>query len=357
LTISTPRSHHRFTRRTALKATFAPALGLTALLAAQPVLASQATPASTPIGGSLTIYCGRNERLVSDLMPLIQDATGIELDVRFGNSAELAAQILEEGENSPAGLFFVQDAGPLGALAKAGRFIKLPDSILEQVKPEFRSRDGVWVGTSGRIRVLIYNPNVTDPATLPESILDLPRTPLNGPIGITPTNAPFQSFITAMRLVHGEDAARKWLEDIIATDPIIFDENEMALQAVANEEIAIGLVNHYYIYEARAEDPEIPVENYYFPNGDVGSLVNVGGVGVLDGSGQEPQALAVTEYLLGTEAQTYFQQQTFEYPLAGGVEPMEGLPPLDEIEAPPIDLSDLDDLEGTLNLLTEVGLI
>lgn len=357
MTTLTTALQTRISRRAALAGTLAAGLGLAALPSTGRSAASQSTPASTPVGGSLTIYCGRNERLVSDLMPLIEKATGIKLDVRFGNSAELAAQILEEGDKSPAGLFFVQDAGPLGALAKAGRFITLPDSILEQVKPEFRSRDGLWVGTSGRIRVLIYNPNVTDPSILPDTILDLPGTPLNGPIGITPTNAPFQTFITAMRLVHGEDVARKWLEDIIATDPVIFDENEMALQAVANEEIAVGLVNHYYIYEARAEDPDIPVENYYFPNGDVGSLVNVGGVGVLDGSGQEEQALAVTEYLLGTEAQTYFQQQTFEYPLAGGVEPLPGLPPLDEIEAPDIDLSDLDDLEGTIDLLTEVGLL
>src|SRR5690349_1198704 len=171
-------------------------------------------------GGKLTIYCGRNERLVSALMPRISAATGIDLDVRFGNTAELAAQILEEGDKTPAGLYFCQDAGALGALAKANRFVSIRADLLDQVAPRFRSPDGVWIGLSGRVRVLLYTPNVTDPATLPGRIIDLPDAPLAGPIGWAPANAPFQSFVTALRVVYGEEGAREWLEGVIATKPI-----------------------------------------------------------------------------------------------------------------------------------------
>lgn len=354
-----PRSHRRWSRRHVAGASLAGAASLaishgnvTARRAAP-----DATPAATPVGGNLTIYCGRNESLVSGLIPLIADATGIDLDVRYGNTAELAAQILEEGDNTPAGLYFCQGAGALGSLARAGVLASLPDYLLEKIGPEYRSSDGVWLGLTGRVRVLLYNPEVTDPATLPASILDLPTTDLNGPIGWAPTNAPFQSFITALRVTEGEDRARRWLEDVIATRPITFDDNGPQVNAVASQEVAVGLVNHYYVFEARRENPDIAVENYYFPGGDIGSLVNIGGVGVIAGSGQEEQALAVTRYLLGVEAQTYFAEQTLEYPLAAGVLAQPELVPLSEIQPPDLDLSDLADLEGTLDLLTELGLI
>jgi iron(III) transport system substrate-binding protein len=324
------------------------------------VAARQATPdaAAFPAPtGSLTIYSGRNETLVGGLVPEIEAATGITLDIRYGNTAELAAQILEEGENSPAGLYFGQDAGALGALAKEGRFATLPAATLEKVEPRFRSPEGLWVGLSGRARVLVYNPEVTDPATLPASILDLPQAELSGPIGWAPTNASFQSFVTALRLTEGEDAARAWLEGIIATDPVTFDGNAPQIEAVANQEIAVGLVNHYYLHQARKETPDISAENYFFPNGDLGSLINVAGVGILAGSDQAGDALAVTDYLLGEEAQTYFAVETSEYPLAAGVEAIPELVPLNELESPDLDLSDLDDLAGTLTLLTELSLI
>ncbi len=317
-----------------------------------------ASPVASPVaGGSLTIYCGRNEELIGALIPRIEEGTGITLDVRFGNTAELAAQILEEGDNTPAGLFFGQDAGSLGALARQGRLAALPETILTQVDERFRSPDGFWVGLSGRARVLVYNPETTDVATLPASIVDLPSTELGGPIGWAPTNASFQSFVTALRVTAGEDAAREWLEGIIATEPVTFDGNAPQIDAVANGEIAVGLVNHYYLYQARKETPDIAVENYFFPDGDIGSLINVAGVGVIAGSDQEAQALEVTQYLLGTEAQTYFATETSEYPLVAGVEPVAELPPLEDIETPDIDLTDLDSLEETLTLLTELGLI
>jgi iron(III) transport system substrate-binding protein len=315
---------------------------------------AQAMPGS---GGELTIYCGRNKGLVSELIPKIAAATGLTLDVRYGNTAELAAQILEEGENTPAGLYFCQDAGALGSLARAGRFAPLPENLLGQVEPRYRSPDGVWIGLSGRVRVLLYNPEVTDPATLPAHIIDLPGSDLNGPIAIAPTNAPFQSFVTALRNVYGEDGARGWLQGVIDSGPLIFEDNGPQIQAVSQQEAAVGLVNHYYLFEAKRENPDIAVANYYFPGGDIGGLVNVGGAGVIAGSGQEAEALAVIEYLLGEEAQTYFANETLEYPLAAGVPAVPELPPLDTLEPPDFDLTNLADLEGTLALLTEVGLI
>jgi iron(III) transport system substrate-binding protein len=308
------------------------------------------------IGGNLTIYSGRNEALVGGLIEAISGATGIDVEVRYGSTAELAAQILEEGDNSPAGLFFSQDAGALGALAKAGRFTTLPDDVLGMVDERFQDADGTWIGLSGRARVLVYQPDLVEESELPESILDLPESGI-GPIGVAPSNASFQTYVTALRLTEGEDEARAWLEALQATDLIIYEGNGPIVDAVAAGEAAVGLVNHYYLYEKLAENPDITAKNHYFVNGDIGGLINVAGVGILAGSGQEEQAEAVTRFLLGDEAQTYFAEQTFEYPLASGVSPVADLPPLDEYQHPDVNLNDLDDLEGTLALLTDLGLI
>lgn len=324
---------------------------------------TESTPASStsasPVaagGLTLTMYSGRNEALVGGLIDQVAEATGVTLDVRYGNTAELAAQILEEGENSPADLYLSQDAGALGALAKAGRLAELPQDLLEEVDEDFRGEEGRWVGLSGRARVLVYQPELVEESELPESILDLPGSGI-GPIGIAPTNASFQTFVTALRLTEGEEAARAWLEELMASDIAIFDGNGAIVDAVANGEVAVGLVNHYYLYEKQAENPDITAQNYYFTNGDVGGLINVAGIGVLANSDQQDAAAEVVRYFLSDEAQTYFAEQTFEYPLASGVSPSEDLPPLDEYEVPDVNLNDLDDLEGTLELLTEVGLI
>jgi iron(III) transport system substrate-binding protein len=290
------------------------------------------------------------------LLDGISNATGVTVEVRYGSTAELAAQILEEGQNSPAGLFFSQDAGALGALAKEGRFTTLPEDVLGMVDERFQSTDGTWIRISGRARVLVFQPDLVAEEELPESILDLPESGI-GPIGVAPTNASFQTFVTALRLTEGEDGARAWLEALQAADMIEFDGNGPIVDAVGAGEVAVGLVNHYYLYEKQAENPDLSAQNHYFTNGDIGGLINVAGAGIIAGSGQEAQAEAVLRYLLGEEAQTYFAETTFEYPLASGVSPVADLPPLDEYEHPDVNLNDLDDLEGTLTLLSELGLI
>lgn len=342
------------------------AAGSVAALAARPTFATfdaDSTPAGTvefgatpTVGGSLTIYSGRNEALVGPLIEGIAEATGIDIEVRYGGTAELAAQILEEGKNSPAGLFFSQDAGALGALAKAARLTVLPDDVLGMVDDTYQDDEGTWIGVSGRARVIVYQPDLVAEEELPASILDLPESGI-GPIGIAPTNASFQTFVTALRLTEGEDGARAWLESLQAADIIIYESNGPIVDAVAAGEAAVGLVNHYYLYEKLLENPDLTARNHYFTNGDIGGLINVAGVGILAGSGQEAQAEAVVRAMLSETAQHYFAEQTREYPLASGVSPVDELPPLDEYNAPDINLNDLDDLQGTLELLTELGLI
>lgn len=314
----------------------------------------------TPVGsnGTVTIYSGRNEALIGDLIGEFERETGIDAQVRYGDTAELAAQILEEGDNSPADVFFSQDAGALGALAKENRLVTLPDDLLNRVDARFRSDDGHWVGTSGRVRVLVYNTDQLQETDLPASVLDLVDGKWKGKVGWAPTNGSFQAFVTALRVLKGEDAARDWLTGMLANEPVTFENNAAITRAVGAGELATGLVNHYYLYEVQAEEGKtFPIANHFFANGDVGSLVNVAGVGILGTADHSDKALAFADFLLKDDAQHYFADRTWEYPLIADVPAEPDLIPLDQIQSPEIDLSNLADLQGTLALLTDVGIL
>lgn len=307
---------------------------------------------------TLTLYSGRDEELVGPLLKQFEEETGITLKVRYANTAELAATILEEGTKSPADVYLAQDAGALGAIAKEGLFARLPDPVLEKVEPRFRSKDGLWVGVTGRARVVAYNTERLSPGDLPDSILDFTDPKWKGRIGWPPTNGSFQAFITALRVTKGEETARNWLRGIIANEPKDYAKNTAAVEAVGRGEVDVAFVNHYYLFRLKEEHgPDFPVALHYPKDGDPGSLINVAGTGVLKSSRNKGAAEKLVEYLLSETAQKYFAGKTFEYPLAKGVKTGQELVPLAEIQTPGIDLSDLSDLERTLDLLRDTGAI
>jgi len=304
----------------------------------------------------LVVYSGRSESLVGPLFEQFTQATGISVEARYGDTAELAATILEEGQNSPADLFFAQDAGALGALGAATLLAPLPEATLNAVEARFRSSRGDWVGVSGRARVVVYNTERLDESDLPASITGFVAPEWKGRMGWAPTNGSFQAFVTAMRMQLGEDAARRWLEGMLANETRVYEKNAAIVQAVAAGEIDVGFVNHYYLYQLQREAGNtLKAANYYPRDGDVGALINIAGVGILKTAANAAHAQTFLDYLLSSDGQRYFAEQTFEYPLAAGVGADPRLKPLAEIETPALDLNQLSDLQGTLKLLQEVG--
>ncbi|MBI2170158.1 MAG: iron ABC transporter substrate-binding protein [Actinobacteria bacterium] len=321
------------------------------------LLASLAAACGSGGGDTLTIYSGRSKELVGPLLEQFADETGVDIEVRYGDTAELAATILEEGDNSPADVFFAQDAGALGAIAKEDRLTELPSDLVEQVAPAFRSTVNLWIGTSGRARTLAFNPDLISEDELPDSILDLTDPKWKGKLGWAPTNGSFQAFVTALRVLKGDDEARRWLEGVKENQPEEFSANIPVVQAVGEGEISVGLVNHYYVPQVVKENPKLKVRNYFIPGGDVGGLVNVAGVGQLASSNSAGDARQFVEFLLSDEAQRYFAEETFEFPLVEGVAADPDLPALTELEPPAVDLAKLDDLRGTLDLLEDTGIL
>ncbi|MGD9955848.1 MAG: iron ABC transporter substrate-binding protein, partial [Candidatus Nanopelagicales bacterium] len=285
--------------------------------------------------------------------------TGIEVQVRYAGTAELAAQLLEEGDRSPANVFFSQDAGALGALDQAGLLAPLPQSTLDAVPAAYRSESGTWVGTSARARVLLYNDELVPQADLPSSVLELAEPQWKGKVAIAPTNASFQSFVTAMRLSVGEQQTEEWLAALMANDVQIYEGNGAIRDAVDAGQVAVGLANHYYWFERAAEvgADTLKVQNHFLAEGDAGSLVNVAGAAILKTGADNASSQAFVDYLLSTTGQEFFSTTTFEYPVVAGVAIAEGLPALDTLRGPDVSLGNLADLAGTQSVLERVGLL
>ena len=305
---------------------------------------------------TLVVYSGREEEIVAPLFARFERETGIKVEVRYADSAELAATIAEEGGNSPADVFFAQDPGSLGSVD--AQLARLPDSVLDRVSPRFRDDAGHWVGTSGRARVVVYNTDELAAGDVPDSVFDLTDPKWKGKIGLAPTNASFQAYVTALRLVHGDDRARDWLVALKANDAKHFPNNLSILQAIARGEIEVGFVNHYYLFQLKAQQPAAPVANHFLGKGDPGALVNAAGVGILKTSKQKATAQKFVDFLHSDWAQHNVARGpgNAEYPVTTGVARRPGLPAISQIEGPAINLGRLGrELPRTLQLLNEVG--
>nr|WP_221446866.1 extracellular solute-binding protein [Microbacterium thalassium] len=308
--------------------------------------------------GEVTLYAGRDEALIAPLIEQFTDETGIEVEVRYAGTSELTALLLEEGDRSPADVFLSQDAGALGAIADAGLTSPIPAELAETIPAGLTSQDDSWIGVTGRARVIAYDGDVLEADQVPTSVLDLVDPEWAGRVGFPPGNASFQSFVTALRVLEGEQAAEDWAADMAANDPVLTESNGATLDLVNAGELDLALINHYYWYQRAAELGEDAMRaQLAFLPGDPGGIVNVTGAAILTGGAGDPDALALVEYLVSPAGQQYFVEQTFEYPLLPGVEAPSGLPALETLVNPGLDLSDLDSVAETQEMLVRVGLL
>jgi iron(III) transport system substrate-binding protein len=323
-----------------------------------PLLAVVALAGGCSSGGErITVYSGRTAELIRPILERFSEETGISVDFKAGDSADMALLIEQEGDNSPADVFISQTPGATAYLADRGRLRDLPPEVLDLVAEANRSGVGQWVGLSGRVRVLVYNTADVDPATLPDSVFDLTAPEFRGRVAVAPNNGSFQDFVSAMRAQQGDEVAEQWLEGMAANDSPAYANNTAIVAAVGRGEVPMGLVNHYYNVRAKTEDPSVESENHFFPNGDIGSLLIITAAGVVNTSKNTEAAERLVQFLLSAEAQQYFATETDEYPLAAGVQPIEGLPPLDSLDVDTVDFDQLGaEFQSTIEMIAASGL-
>lgn len=307
--------------------------------------------------GKVTVYCGRKKEFVGSLLDDFKAKSGIDVEVRFEKTATLALKLQEEGNQSPADIYWAQDAGSLGAVAKAGLLAPLPDKLVNMVQPHYRVGNH-WVATSGRARTLAYSKETLTPDALPKSIFDLTDSKWKNKVGWAPTNASFQAHVTAMRVKHGDGKTLQWLKAMKANGAKVYPKNTPIIQALADGEIELGLPNHYYLLRRTSKDANFPVAQTFFAPRDIGNLMNVAGVGVLKTSKNPAAAHALIAFLLGDQGQRHMLSANNEYPVTSSV-PAEHLPSRELMDKlmPDVSLEQLEDLPGTQKLLQEAGLI
>ena len=304
----------------------------------------------------ITLYSGRIPGAIGPAVDSYEAAAHRDVQVRFAETADLAATLVEEGDASPADVFFAQEPGAIAAVAEAGLLAKLPADILDKVEPRFRDPAGRWVGITGRARVIAYNRDVVKESELPSSPFGLTAPRWKDRVGWSPATSSMQEYVTALRAKYGDERTRQWLEEMVDNGAVAFPDNVTIRDAIANGEIDVGLINHYYVAQGIAEGgPDYPV-GVYFPPGGLGSLMLLTSVGVLESSDRKDEAFDFVRSLLSNSSQSFFTSSSKEYPLARGAEADPSLSvPIEQIPASDSDLVDLKELQATIDLMKESG--
>jgi iron(III) transport system substrate-binding protein len=305
----------------------------------------------------LTVY-SRDRDLAEPLFTRFEQQTGIRIRARWGDPVDLAEAIIADGDNSPADVYYGPLSDALGSLSAAGRLSRLSDEQLSRVPELYRSPDGTWVGTAGRAHAVFYNTDKLGADDLPESILGFTDPAWRGRIAWDPTSRSLRDVVTELRQLRGEDAARQWLEGIKANAPAAFQGAKPVINAVAAGQIAdVGFGSHSYLYAMRADGKANNVAARFYPGGEPGGLLNVGGVGIVKSTRKSAEANALVDFLLSQPAQQYMATDTFEIPLVGSIPLPDGIPAASELIVPGLQPKQFEQLPDADRLLTAVGIV
>jgi iron(III) transport system substrate-binding protein len=322
-------------------------------------LALSACGSSAHSAESITLYNGQHEQTTAALVAAFERRTGIHVDVRSGDEAELANQILQEGANSPADVFYTENTPVLEALRERGMLAAVSPPTLAAIPSRYNSSEGDWVGVSARVSVLVYNTSQLAPSQLPSSILELAEPKWKGKLAIAPSETDFQPLITAIIKLDGRAAAERWLRGLQANGKI-YPDNETIVAQVNNGESAIGPINHYYWFRLRAELGGGGMHSalHYYAPGDPGDLVDVSGAAVLRSSSNKAAAQAFLAFLVSHAGQeTIARSDSYEYPLRPGVAPAPGLRPFAQLKPAALTPAELGDGHQALALEQKLGLL
>jgi iron(III) transport system substrate-binding protein len=319
------------------------------------VRADRATADREP-ADTLTVY-SRDREIAEPLLERFEKKTGIEIRALWGDPIVLADQIIEDGSESPADVYYGPLSDALGALSAAGRLATLSDAQLDRVPGAYRSPEGTWAAISGRAHVVFYNSDKLSEDDLPDSILGFTDPTWRGRIAWDPASRSLQAAVAALRQVKGKGAARRWLEGIQANAPAAIQGAFPIVDVVAAGEIAeVGFGSHFYLYDRQADGDAKNVAAKFY-GGDPGAQLNVDGVGIIKGTENEPAASAFVDFMLSQTTKRYLARDNVEIPVVESIQPPEGLPTAGELTVPDLDVRQLEELDGARQLLTRIGII
>ncbi|MFB6292897.1 MAG: extracellular solute-binding protein [Halonotius sp.] len=332
-----------------------------------PLVEGRPAPGGTSIqdlpnlDGELTLYIGGGEGGIyySFVEKLEEIYPNFDAKISTASSSSLAQTIVEEVEAgaSQADLFWSIDASSLAFVTNNDAYEPLSSDAVGPVPSEFTGADNAWVGVAGRARSIPYNTEVYSEDDIPNKVQRIPDTDgLPGAMGWAPSYGAFKSFVTAMRLLKGEETTRQWLTSMSEAGIQQYPDEFVVSNRVADGAIDAGFANHYYALRVKNNRPDAPLD-LAFTNGDAGALVNVAGALKIKGTQKGDLVDTFVRHLLSAEAQEFFTTVSFAYPMIPEVAPPGDLPTIDELNPPEIELSKLSELAATLDLMRSAGVL
>jgi iron(III) transport system substrate-binding protein len=329
--------------------------------AASILLATVAVATAAGCGGgsskSIVLYNGQHPQLTQSLILAFQQQTGVMVKTRTNDGVVLADQILQEGKSSPADVYLTENSPELMELEEHGLLAKLPQSILSQVPASMSSPNGDWVGVALRISSLVYDPAKIARSQLPKSILDLADPSWKGKVAIAPLDSDFPPLVSGIIATKGSAAAEAWL-DGLKRNAATYQDDESVVAAVNRGNVAVGVINQYYWYRLRLElgASQTPSRLYFFPKGDIGSLVNVSGAAMLASSKHQADAEKFLAFIVSKSGQELISHgDDYEYPARPGVAPNPALPPFESVPHTTLDVAKLGNDQQAARLIEDAG--
>jgi iron(III) transport system substrate-binding protein len=337
------------------------AAGIAALLAAGLLAACGSASGASSGAGSITLYSGQHEQTTQSLVNAFEQQTGINVKVRYNDEDSFADEIVTEASHPVADVFYTENSPALEFLQNKGLLAHVNSATLAKTPAQYSSSQGDWVGVSGRVSVLIYNPSLISASQLPTSVLQLTNPKYKGKLALAAGETDFQPIVTSVARTYGDAEASTWLSGIKANaGSHIYPDNETIADEVNRGAVAFGVVNQYYWYRMEAELGASNVHSKiaYFAPHDPGYVVNVSGAGVLKSSKNQADAQKFLAFLVSKQGQEVIAHSTsFEYPLDDGVQTTAPETPFNQLQPAPISVADLGDGSAAIALLQKAGLL
>jgi iron(III) transport system substrate-binding protein len=313
-------------------------------------------------GATLTLYSAQHEQTTDALIAAFTKKTGIKVRVANNDEDALTAQITQEGDLSPADVFYTENSNWLEQLAAQGLLVKIDPATLAGVPKADSAADGDWVGVSARISVLIYNTSKLKPSELPKSVMELGEPKWLGKIEIAPAETDLWPVVSSIDRAKGHSATLRWLIklEINAAGNDNVPDNETVTSDVSRGVSELGLINHYYYYRLLAEIGKgaVKANIAYFAPQDPGYVEDISGAGILKSSKHQAAAQKLVEFMTSAAGQKVLaESDSFEYPLRPGVAASPELTPLGKLRPTVFTPTELGTGLAAKRLLEEAGLI
>lgn len=275
----------------------------------------------------VNVYSARNEVLIKPLFDQFTAQSSIKVNLITGKDDALIKRLEVEGKNSPADLLLTVDVARLDRAKQAQLFQPVSSELLDKSIPTiYRDNDGYWFGLSLRSRVIVYAKDRINPKQL--STYEALTNPVwKGRLCVRSSSNVYNQSLVASLIVHrGSEEAEEWTKGLVANfarKPKGGDRDQ--IKAVAAGQCDIALVNTYYLggmlnSVIETEKQAAAKVSLFWPNqNDRGAHVNISGAGVTKSAKNKNEAIKLLEFLISHDAQYWYAEKNYEYPVKKGV--------------------------------------